>query len=27
VGFAAIQFKNVDGGINYDATLPHRWTP
>ena len=27
VGFAAIQFKNVDGGINYDATLPHRWAP
>ena len=27
VGFAAIQFKNVDGGINYDLTVPHRYTP
>ena len=27
VGYAAIQFKNVDGGINYDLTVPHRWTP
>lgn len=26
VGYAAIQFKNVDGGITYDETLPHRWT-
>ena len=27
VGYAAIQFKNVDGGINYDLTVPHRYTP